>query len=215
MHKIFMMILLVPLVSAQETADLQPLLRGAQVGMTLQAFNEAHPDVQAKEGAAQAPGLDVKSASVEETFDRDPLFGLACIASYGFTEGELREMVVQWRGERTQVAQLRQTYLQLAVQQEGTGYRRDAVRVNPDGKDAVLAPVLVWEKGGSLVLAMATLDPDGTETPEGTMTYAVFPATDTGMAGILVGKTLSAEALAEVFTGIELQQAPAAVEGGK
>lgn len=200
--------------AAVEPADLQLVLKGAKPGMNLQAFTAAHPDAKSESGAPSTTplGPEVRDASVEESYERDPLFALACWASYGFRDGKLREMLVQWNGDRTTVAQLRESFLQLCLQQEGTDFRREAMRANPNDKDSPLFPVLLWEKTDHVILASAALDADGKENPRGTFTYAVFPARDEAVVKMLVGKTLTADQLGAVFTGINLQSAPAALE---
>ncbi|MBI2433759.1 MAG: hypothetical protein HYV26_12905 [Candidatus Hydrogenedentes bacterium] len=196
-----------PAETSTAPAGLDRVLRGAQSGVTLEAFKGSHPDA-VQEPPQEAPPSDastgqIQTAALVEKFSNDPLLGLECLANYGFKNDLLTEWVVLWGGSQEDVTRQRRAFFEACVWKYGPHFRRDVMQVNPHTENPPLVPALFWEQEKVVYLASLAWNPESQRAP-GTFTFAMYPKGDAFLDQMLLADDLAPEVVRDAFAELDL-----------
>lgn len=194
-----------PLFNVADTwSGLGLILKGSGMETPLGEFLQRHPRAYNSDPAEMNKRVDPEALtiSLEEQYARDPFLKLWCLVNYGFKEGKLYEYSVLWFDKASKIDARKEDFFCACLTRHGTGFRREAMKVNEGKPNESLAPVLVWRNQAFAMLASYSTYDDGKKGPQGSFTYAMLPPGDPFLDNQLIGKKLDAAALEHVFEKI-------------
>ncbi len=199
----------VPAIAQGENpTSLAAILKGAEPGMALNEFWDAHPEARPgrEDRYLGSDAIAEKHITLYEDTETDDWLKLPLMASFGFVEHQLEEWVLTWQDTAGDGEKI-QSFLEGCVQHFGRNFQREAVRLHTAATTSteldVLLPALVWLRDSHCLLAyhqrrIEKVD-DGTIQSDFYI-LALLPSDDPFLENILVGDRLSIQEIEALYS---------------
>ncbi len=178
---------------------------GISIGMALPDFLKIRPQVRPGGlGPTHEQKVDVTkpNQSLSEGIENDPLFSLSMIGMYSFRDGKLKHMIIIWVGDIEKIRKHRPDFLSSCEKRWGTDYQKKIKKIEPKTKNEHLAPLLLWQKGNTMIAVVCTSEYEDKTLKEGAFMINLFSKDDKEIMGIFAGEEVDKNVRSKLFDNI-------------
>lgn len=190
--------------SKRKTVPMPEGFKGVFIGMSLPDFLKIRPQIHPGGlGPTHEQKIDITkpNQSLSEGVESDPIFGLSFLGMYSFENGKLKSLSLIWGGNIKNVRAYRSVFISSCKKRWGSNFQRRVIKLEPETEDEHLAPLLLWEKGNTIIATVCILEGDK-NLKEGGFEIILFSKNDKEFITALAGEKVEGSVRDKLFEGI-------------
>lgn len=190
---------------SKESVRMPEGFEGIYLGMSIKELLEVRPNMRPSNRYSPDQKVDLAklNQSTDELVKNDPLYGLNMVAMYVFRDGKLKNMLITWVGDITNIRKDRWKFISSCHKRWGPDYQKKILKLQPKRKNEHLAPVLLWQKGNTMIVAVCTFGHHGKKLKEGAFTINLFLKSDKELLKLFAGEKVSKSVRDKLFQEVE------------
>jgi len=194
----------------QEVVAMPDGFTGIHLGMSVQELVRLRPGAFPSHRKSQTERVDITrpNQTLKELSQKDPQYRLVMLVSYSVREGTLKSVVFMWAGEMPAIVKQRPAFLSGCLNRWGSGFVKRVIKQYPNTDQEHFAPLLLWEKGKSMVSAVCTPHFEHKPLERGSFTVCLFYKDDAEVARFSAGEEADQAILDKLFSSIGIRSVP-------